>query len=325
MPLIFKISGAKRHVFLWPACVVILMAVLAGCASTTSGSGMSTASNAGSVSNMPAHSAASRSSNQQGSNGVSAQNQDAGPQYLLKTLKVSMSVKDTRQTASQIGQWISTKDPRAVSAGTEYSKVDDLKNQYSVSMTFAVEATLYPQIYAYLRDYNLHNGHLNDFNETVQDVSNDYVDTQSRLKTYKGEQDRLLQMLKQAQSINDVLAVEQKLSDVEQNIEQTEAHLNDLNNQVTYYNVTIQLQPIDSVQPVSQPAPQWSPGQTFQQSFAAVIAIGQVLLTIFIWLLSFSVYIIPIGLIIWLVARWRQRRLPVFLSHVVQQTPPKSE
>jgi hypothetical protein len=268
-------------------------------------------------------------SNQNGSSATSAQDQAAGPQYLVKTLNVSMSVKDPRQTASAIEQWISAKDPRAVSAGTQYSEIDATSNQYNVSMTFAVQATLYPQVYDYLRDFNLHNGQLNNFNETVQDVSSDYVDTQSRLKTYKGEQDRLLQMLKQAQTMSDVLSVEQKLSDVEQNIEQIEAHLNNLNDQVTFYKVTIQLQPLTtSVQPVAQPAPQWSVAQTFQQSLAAVIAIGQVLLTMLIWLLSFSVYIIPIGLLSWLVIRWRQRRLPVFLSHVVhvaQPTPPKSE
>jgi len=112
-----------------------------------------------------------------------AQSSDIGPQYLIKTLKVDLNVKDTRKVADNLLTWITRTDPRATSTGTDYEQVGD--NLYNVSLTFSVQATLYPQVYRYLRDYTTHNGgHLATFNESIQDVTGSYVDTQSPCKIY---------------------------------------------------------------------------------------------------------------------------------------------
>src|SRR6266849_446101 len=78
------------------------------------------------------------------------QSSDIGPQYLIKTLKVDLNVKDTRKVADNLLTWITRTDPRATSTGTDYEQVGD--NLYNVSLTFSVQATLYPQVYRYLRD-----------------------------------------------------------------------------------------------------------------------------------------------------------------------------
>jgi len=141
----------------------------------------------------------------------------------------------------------------------------------------------------------------------TQDVSNDYIDTQSRLINLKGEQQRLLTLMSNAQSLGDILTIDQRLTDVEGQIEQIEAHLNDLKGQTTFYTVAISLQPIGTAAPVNQPAA-WSPLAVWQGAASAFVAVGQVLLTMFIWLLMFSVYIIPFVIIAWLVRRWRHIR-----------------
>jgi hypothetical protein len=292
---------------LWPLYLSCLFIVLAACGSSNTGGTASTSS--GSVANSaqmlsPAHQAAGASTTNTGLT------QDTGPNYLIKTLSVSMNVTDTRSTANYIQEWISTKDPRSTSAGVNYSQ--DGNNLYTISMTFAVQATLYPQVYAYLRDYNLHNGQLTNFHETVQDVSNDYVDTQSRITIYQGERDRLLGLLKQTQSASDVVTIEQRLSDVEQSLETTEAHLSLLKSQVAFYNVTLQLQPLAIAEPVIPPNQPWTIWQTFHSAWTAVLGLGQVLLVILIWLLTFSVYIIPLLFLIWLFVRWRERKQSVF-------------
>lgn len=291
---------------LWPLYLSCLFIVLAACGSGTSGA----TNTSGSVANSAqmsslAHQAAGASTTNTGLTPAT------GPNYLIKTLSVSMNVADTRSTANYIQEWISTKDPRSTSAGVNYSQ--DGNNLYTISMTFAVQATLYPQVYAYLRDYNLHsNGQLVNFHETVQDVSNDYVDTQSRITVYQGERGRLLGLLNQAQNASDVATIEQRLSDVEQSLETTEAHLNLLKSQVAFYNVTIQLQPLAIAEPVIPPNQPWTIWQTFHSAWTAVLGLGQVLLVILIWLLTFSVYIIPLLFLIWLLVRWRERKQSVF-------------
>jgi len=295
----------------WLGSIVLLALLVAGCSSSNGAS----AGGASSTKNMPAttpNQAASSHTSSTGqmqgqprqSNNPSDSN---GSQYLIKTLKVTMAVSDTRKVADELQTWISTADPKSTSAGMSYEQASD--TTYNVSMNFSVQASLYPQIQQYLRDFvPPQKGRLLNFNETVQDVSNDYIDTQSRLTNLRGEQTRLLDLLSHAQVLGDILSVEQRLTDVEGQIETTEAHLKDLNGQVTFYTVSITLQPIATIAPQPQSLHAgWSIGQIFHDAFAASLTFAQGLATFLIWLLAFGIYIIPLAIIGWFVMRWRTR------------------
>ena len=309
-------TSMKKHPQ-WLLCLIGLasLVVFAVFFSACGGSGtMTAASNTGSSapSNLPAKSAAGSSTNGQ----TAPSNSNIAQQYLIKSLNVTLAVKDTRQVAAQLQAWINATDPHSTSAGASYTQTDN--NLYNVSLTFSVQSTLYPNIYVYLRDYTAqHGGQLVSFTENVQDVTNDYIDTQSRLKNLRGEQQRLLTLLGQAQALNDILNIEQRLTDVEGQIESIEAHLNALNGQVTFYTVAITLQPLNSAVPAPNTnAGGWNPGQVWQGAVSAVTAVSQVLATLFIWLLVFSVYIIPVACFA-LAVRWLRRR------RMMQRVAPK--
>jgi hypothetical protein len=312
-------------------CIVILTVLFAACGGASTGSA-STASN--SAMSQPA--ASNQSAQDSTSSGAAApvskatdlknaktQSGATGPQYLIKTLKVTMELNDTKKAANDIQTWMTITDPRAISVGTNYDPAGN--DTFNISLTFSVQALHYPQVYTYLLNYApQQKGHLLSFNETVQDVTNDYVDTQSRLQNLRGEQSRLQDLMSRAQTMTDVITVEQKLSDVEGQIETIEAHLNELTNQVTFYSVSILLQPI-SATPVPAPVSSgWNASQVFHDAFAASFAFLQGLITFLIWLLAFSIYIVPTVAIIWLVRRWYRtgRILP---SRTVPAPPPAVE
>ncbi len=289
----------KKHLTLIASGLIIVALLVAACG----GSSTSGAASVPAPSNPSAHPPAAGQGGT--SSGVSQGTSGTGSPYLIKALAVNMSVKDTRQVASDLQTWISTTDPRSSSAGVDFEQVDN--NLYNVSMQFSVQASMYSQVKLYLEDYTAqHGGQLLSLHETVQDVSNDYIDSQSRLKNLRGEQQRLLTLLSSATALGDILSIEQKLTDVEGQIEQLEAHINALNGQITYYTVSINLQPLT---PAGTPPPSpstWSAFQTLQDAWAASVGFGQALLTLFIWLLTFSIYIIPVAAIGWFV--WYRRR-----------------
>ncbi|MEO7002833.1 MAG: DUF4349 domain-containing protein [Ktedonobacterales bacterium] len=221
-------------------------------------------------------------------------------QYLIKSLEVDMSVGDPRKVATDLQRWIATTDPHATSAGATYQQVSD--NLYDVSLAFSVQSTLYPQIEQYLVSYTQqHGGQLSGLHESVQDATNDYIDTQSRLTTLRAEQTRLLQLLGQSKTLTDTLAIEQNLTDVEGQIEDIEAHLNALNGQLTFYTITINLSPTGAT-PI-QPQNTWNPGKTLQNALGAAQMFGEWLLSALIWLGVFAMYLVPLLLIVWITRR----------------------
>lgn len=321
---------SKKYI-LSSGCLVVFLLFLVGCGGSSASSGSNASMNA------PAHMANSQAQtstgNAQGATSSSAgaqvsatgkqQSVPTGPQYLIKTLKVSMNVKDTRKVASMLQAWIGSTDTGSSTAGADYEQTG--VNLYNVSMTFSVRASAYPQIYNYLRDYApKEGGQLQSFTETVQDVTNDYVDTQSRLKNLRIEQQRVQDLLSHAQALKDVLTIEQKLTDVEGQIESIEAHLNELTSQVAYYTVSVSLQPIETAPPPPPPAG-WSAGQAFHDAFAASLAFAQSIANFLIWLLAFSFYLVPAALIIWFVWRMRNNPRRATPKPAETHTPPSGE
>ncbi|HLX56073.1 MAG TPA: DUF4349 domain-containing protein [Ktedonobacteraceae bacterium] len=282
---------------------IIALAVLVAACGGFAGAGTSNGA-AIPVAAPPQHVNQSGQSN--GSNSSTSSAAGSTQQYLIKSFNINMQVKDTRQVASDLQAWISTTDPLSLVSNVNSQQVD--QNLYSISMTFSVQASLFPRIESYLNSYPaLHNGKLLNVTMNTQDVSGDYVDSQSRLKNLQAEQQRLLTLEGSAGALSDVLAIDQRLTDVEGQIEQIEAHLQDLKSQTTFYTVTVNLQPTPVVV-TSPPSGAWNPGGIWQGAVAAVKVVAQVLATIFIWLLVFCVYIVPLAVIAWLVRRWWRAR-----------------
>jgi uncharacterized protein DUF4349 len=278
--------------------LVILALLLAACGGATTG-------NSAVETNAPAqHSASSSSQGSTSSSGQSTKSSlSVGPQYLIKSLQVNMLVKDTRQVASDLQSWIATADPRSTSAGINYEQTYD--NFYNVTMTFSVTSTQYTQIEEYLAGYaQQHGGKLTSLHESVQDVSNDYIDSQSRLTNLRGEQQRLLTLLSNTTALGDIITVESKLTDVEGQIEDIEAHLNALKNQTTFYLVTIGLQPMAPVAPPPPTSTPWSFGQVLHDAWSTALGFGQGLASLLIWVVVFCIYLIPVALVGWFI--WRR-------------------
>ncbi|EFH80679.1 DUF4349 domain-containing protein [Ktedonobacter racemifer] len=298
---------------------LVLTIFLVGCGGASTSSGTAT-SNAGSTADYNASKQAS-SSNASGSSKSSAPT-NYTPQYLIKQLNVTMEAKDTNSTANDLQNWITSTDTRASSSGMQYQLNGDT---YTISITFSVQASDYTQIQRYLVDYPAkHNGRLLSLNESVQNATNDYIDTQSRLKNLRVEQQRLQDLMKNAQSMSDVLSINSQLSDVEGQIEQAEGHLNALSDQTTFYPISITIQPPGdgSATPTASSGNNWNAGQIAHDAFQASLHFFQFLVSILIWLLAFSIYIIPTLILIWLYRRWRRGRQVTNYRPQRLSTPP---
>ena len=81
-------------------------------------------------------------------------------------------------------------------------------------------------------------------NESVQDVTLQYTDITSRKKTLQMEQDRLWELLEKAESVDAVIALEARLSEVRYQLESIESQLRTLDNQIVYSTVYLSIQEV---------------------------------------------------------------------------------
>lgn len=84
-------------------------------------------------------------------------------------------------------------------------------------------------------------GRITGRSETATDVTASRQDTQTRLNTQLALMDRLQAMVPQAETLPDLLALEEKIADTQYNIDVLTASLADTDQQVAYATVTISL------------------------------------------------------------------------------------
>jgi hypothetical protein len=313
MRLITRLIQKHKWSFLGMCSLALVALLVAACgtSSESTASGTVAYNSSQSQSQLAAHSSAYSNNSTTGSSSSpstvpSSTSAKSVQQYVNKTLNISMQVDNTQKVASDLQSWITSTDSMATATALNYQQVGD--NLYDVSLSFSVQASLFPQIEAYLNSYpTQHGGKLLSTVLNTQDMSNDYIDTQAQVTDLKAEQQRLLALMGQATNLNDVLNINQQLTGVEGQLDQIEAHLNDLRSQTTFYTVSINLQPtqIPIIAPPTQP-PAWSPLAIWHGALSASVAVGETLLTFIIWLLAFSIYIIPVGVLAWFVRRWRR-------------------
>lgn len=75
--------------------------------------------------------------------------------------------------------------------------------------------------------------------EYTQDITLQYYDTESRKKALQSEYDRLLELMAKAESVDAVIAIEQRLSEIRYQLDSFESDLRRYDNQVDYSTITV--------------------------------------------------------------------------------------
>lgn len=86
----------------------------------------------------------------------------------------------------------------------------------------------------------------------LDDITLTYVATESRVKALETEQTRLLELLEQAESLYDVLSIEDRLTDVRYELENVASQLRVLSNRVDYATVYLSIREVRTFTPVAE-------------------------------------------------------------------------
>ena len=91
-------------------------------------------------------------------------------------------------------------------------------------------------------------GYVTSTSSNGQNITAQFYDMQSRLNAYKVQEERLLDLLAKADTVSDMIIIEQRLAEVRYSIESFESMLTNWQNQVDYSTLTLNIREVEKFQ-----------------------------------------------------------------------------
>ncbi len=88
-------------------------------------------------------------------------------------------------------------------------------------------------------------GNVTNSSENVTDVTDSYVDTEAKLRSLRTEYDTLLALLEQAQNLDEIIMLQDRLSNVRYEIESYEARIRSYDSQIAFSKVTLDVTEVE--------------------------------------------------------------------------------
>lgn len=141
---------------------------------------------------------------------------------------------------------------------------------------------------------------------TAEDVTNQLVDSEARLKNLRKSEEAVLKIMERSGSVGDVLKASQELSKIRESIERIEAQLKSLRGQVAYSTISLTLEAAVSAQQEPEPSLGLRVQETWGQATHSMGEFTLGLLALGLWLLAYSPYLLLIAAAIYGVTRWKK-------------------
>jgi len=117
-------------------------------------------------------------------------------------------------------------------------------------------------------------GQVSSSSDTSQDATAEYYDTESRLNSLRAQEKSVLGMIEKAAKIDDLILLEQRLSEIRTDIELQQSRLNTIDRQASFSSITVDVTEVRVLEPIHlEPASTWEKIQNaFIGSINGVIA-----------------------------------------------------
>jgi hypothetical protein len=216
--------------------------------------------------------------------------------YLIKNATLSLEVRDARQASQAL---VAAVQAAGGYVADTHEAVDGL-GQRSVTIQARVPLGRFDHSMQQIEAL----GKVLEKQVSAEDVTEEFVDSQAKLRNLKRTESRLLEHLGRTGKLADTLLVEKELNRVRGEIEQLEGRLRFLQHRVTFSTIAITFN--EAPRPRStMPAETYSTGQEASHAIRSLVAFARVIWTGGIWASVWAVVWVPIILGGWLAYRRR--------------------
>lgn len=172
------------------------------------------------------------------------------------------------------------------------------------SVTLRVPGTEYQRVLGELRKL----GDVRSEQATSNDVTEQFTDLESRLRNLQRTEQQYLELLGRAQTVDEILVVQDRLGQVRGEIEQVQGRIQLLEDQVDLATITVHLEPPAIAQEPADDGGRWSPAEAAERAWESSLAVLAGAVTVGVAVLVFSWWIVPLALAAAAFGRWQTRR-----------------
>ena len=146
-------------------------------------------------------------------------------------------------------------------------------------------------------------GNITSRSQNVEDITLTYVDLEAHKKTLQEEEARLNEFLREAETIEDMIYIEDRLSNIRYQLESMESQLRTYDNKVNYSTIYLNINEVVEYTPVVYEAP--TVGQRMKDGFLDTVEdIKEWFEDAAVWVVSNCIYLIIWAVVIFVLVKW---------------------
>lgn len=160
----------------------------------------------------------------------------------VESTQFDSALEALQELINRYGGWVESSSI----SGAKYSSLSSGRKTYrSASYTIRIPSERFQEVMGSLSELgNVPYSHVYSENVTSQ-----YYDTQARLKTYEAQEQRLIELLDKAETVSDVIEIENELTDVRYRIESLQTTLRGWDRRVSWSTIDLSVNEVSEYTP----------------------------------------------------------------------------
>lgn len=167
---------------------------------------------------------------------------------LIKTVRLEMQTKEFDSVVDGISKKVQEMEGYVESSSVWGNSYYNTNNTRNSDYTVRIPSNRLDEFIEVVSGL----GNVTYKNESVEDVTLQYVDVESRQKALETEQSRLMELLEKADNLEDLLTIESRLSEVRYELENYGSQKRLLDNQIDYSTVYITITEVERITEVGE-------------------------------------------------------------------------
>jgi hypothetical protein len=164
---------------------------------------------------------------------------EAADRKIIRNADITMEVASTTDAQHRVTQIAESHGGFVVtSEAKQRENIDPSKRTVDIKLVVRVPATRFGVVFDEIKQLA---GNLPEANVTGQDVTEDFIDLEARIKTQKALEFQFLEIMKQARNVNDALEIQRQIADVRTDIEKLEGRKRFLENRSSLSTITVNI------------------------------------------------------------------------------------